>query len=172
MKFTTKLLLTWISIFLIFYIAVIAVIYLLWGFKIGFWQLAIVFFIAGVIPPVLITMLFYKKLDYMESSCCNPPSFNGQSELIIPFRSRSSNHYNEILHRIDKGFIVSYSDKSNGVVKFRTDSRILSWGVCGYVKLLEDNQVSAIVYPMNANSDREKILVNHTLSILSAVLNR
>lgn len=172
MKFTTKLFLTWISIFLIFYLAVIGIIYILWGLKIDVWQLAIVFIIAGVIPPAIITALFYKKLEYMESEDSSPPLFKGRTELIILFNSRSTDSFNEILQRIDKEFIVSYSDKNNSLVKFRTDSRILSWGVCGYVKLLDDSKVCAIVYPMNGNSVKEDRLVNQTLSILSAILSR
>ncbi len=170
MRFTTKLFLTWTSIFLIFYLAVIAIVALLWGFDIKFWQLALVFVIAGVIPPAFLTMLFYRKLEYMESESSNPPSFKGQKEVVLPFRSRTTDYYNEVLQRVDLGFIVSYSDRESGVVKFRTDSRIMSWGVCGYVKLLEGNNVQAIVYPMNPGSKREELIINQTIGVLKAVL--
>lgn len=172
MKFTTKLFLTWTSIFLVFYLTVIAIVAVLWGFDIKFWQLALVFIIAGVLPPAFLTMLFYKKLDYMESECPNPPSFKGQVEVELPFKARTNDLFNEVFQRIDLGFIVSYSDKESGVVKFRTDSRIMSWGVCGYVKLLEGKNVQAIVYPMNPGSEREEQLLNQTLGVLKAVLNK
>ncbi|NLX80918.1 MAG: hypothetical protein GXZ03_05085 [Proteiniphilum sp.] len=172
MKFTTKLLLTWILIFLLFYLAVISIVALFWNIKIEFWQLALVFIIAGVLPPAIITTFFYKKLDYMESQSSQPPSFKGGVSNVLSFKSRSKDYYNEVFQRIDRGFIISYSDKESGVVKFRTDSRILSWGVCGYIKLLEENNVLAIVYPMNPNSERETKLVHQSINLLKAVLNR
>ena len=172
MKFTTKLFLTWTSIFLIFYLAVVAIVALFWGFDIKFWQLALVFIIAGVLPPAFLTMLFYKKLDYMESETSDAPSFKGQIEVELPFQSRTTDYFNEVFQRIDMGFIVSYSDKKSGVVKFRTDSRIMSWGVCGYVKLLDENKVRAIVYPMNPESEREGKILEQSISVLKAVLNR
>jgi hypothetical protein len=39
MKFTTKLFLAWMSVFLLFYIAVIIIIGLFWGIRIHLWQL-------------------------------------------------------------------------------------------------------------------------------------
>lgn len=171
MKFTTKLFLTWTSIFLIFYLTVIAIISLFWGIEILLWQLALVFFIAGVLPPAFLTMLFYRKLNYMEFESDAPPAFEGQVEAIMPFKSRTSNHFNEVFQKIDMGFIVSYSDRESKVVKFRTDSRVLAWGVCGYVKILDDNTVRAIVYPMNADSKREEIILNQALSLLRTILN-
>ncbi|MDO5523756.1 MAG: hypothetical protein Q4G48_06895 [Bacteroidia bacterium] len=171
MKFTTKLFLTWMSIFLIFYITVIAIISLFWGIRIQFWQLLLVFFIAGVLPPAALTWLFYRRLDYMESENPEPPAFSGHKNATLTFKARSSKPYAEMLQKIDRNFIVSYSDKEARVVKFRTDSRIMSWGVGGYVKLLDDGKVHVIIYPMNADSKREEKILNQTLRLLQSVLN-
>lgn len=171
MKFTTKLFFTWTSIFLLFYITVIAIISLFWGIRIQFWQLLLVFFIAGVVPPAALTWLFFKRLDYMESEDANPPTFSGQKKTILTFKARSNNHYAEMLQKIDRNFIVSYSDKENQVVKFRTDSRIMSWGVGGYVKLLDNDKVQTIIYPINADSKREEKVLLQTLRLLRSVLN-
>lgn len=172
MKFTTKLFLTWTSIFLIFYLAVIAIIGVFWGIRIQFWQLLVVFFIAGVLPPAVITRFFYGRLDYMESENPEPPTFSGQKKAVINFKARSVNHFDEILLRIDRNFVVSYSDRENHVVKFRTDTRILSWGVCGYVKMLDIDKVQAIVYPMNADSKREEKILLQTLRLLKSILEQ
>ncbi len=75
-----------------------------------------------------------------------------------------------MLQKIDRNFIVSYSDKENQVVKFRTDSRIMAWGVCGYVKMLDSGKVEAIVYPMNTDSKREEKVLLQTLRLLKSVL--
>lgn len=171
MKFTTKLFLAWMFIFLIFYIAVIAIISLFWGIRIQFWQLLLVFFIAGVLPPAVITCFFYRRLDYMESENPDPPAFSGQKKALLTFRARSNNPYAEMLQKIDRNFIVSYSDKEACVIKFRTDCRIMSWGVCGYVRLLDDGKAEAIVYPMNADSKREEKILLQTLRLLRSVLN-
>ncbi|MGI6048152.1 MAG: hypothetical protein ACOYEG_09135 [Petrimonas sp.] len=171
MKFTSKLFLAWTSIFLIFYITVIAIIGLFWGIRIQFWQWLLVFLIAGVLPPAVLTWLFYKRLDYMESENQEPPTFSGQKKATFVFKTRSNNHYAELLQKIDRSFIVSYSDKEARIVKFRTDSRIMSWGVGGYVKLLDANKVEAIVYPMIADSKREEKILLQTLRLLKAVLN-
>ena len=171
MKFTTKLFLTWTSIFLIFYIAVIGIISVFWGIRIPFWQLLLAFFIAGVLPPAFLTRIFYKRLDYMESDNLEAPAFAGHKKASLTFNARSANHYAEMLQKIDRNFIVSYSDKEAQVVKFRTDSRIMSWGVCGYVKLLDNDKVEAVVYSMNADSKREEKILLQTLRLLRAVLN-
>jgi uncharacterized membrane protein len=60
MRFSTRLFLYWVSIFLMFYVGVIAVIFLLWQTRVDFWQSALVFFIVGMIPPGLITFYFSK----------------------------------------------------------------------------------------------------------------
>lgn len=171
MKFTTKLFLTWTSIFLIFYLTVIAIIGLFWGIRIHFWQWGLVFIIAGVLPPAVLTRLFYNRLDFMESENPDPPTFSGQKKTTLTFKARSNNQYSEMLQKIDRNFIVSYSDKEAGIVKFRTDSRIMSWGVGGYVKLMDDEKVEAIVYPMNPDSKREEKILLQTLRLLQSVLN-
>lgn len=172
MKFTTKLFLTWMSIFLIFYIAVISILNMFWGIEIPFVKLAIVFFIAGIIPPAVITMFFYKRLDYMESENINPPNFKGQKKMEFKCSLRSSkNHFDEIMHRVDKTWIISFSDRENKILKFRTDTRTLSWGIGGYVKLNEENRVTVIVYPMYADSRREEKYLYQTLRLMRVVLN-
>ncbi|MDO5663804.1 MAG: hypothetical protein Q4G63_00935 [Bacteroidia bacterium] len=172
MKFTTKLFLSWMSIFLIFYLTVIAIISLFWGIRIQFWQWLLVFFIAGVLPPAFLTWLFYSRLDYMESEKSDPPTFSGQKKATLTFKAKSNNHYAEMLQKIDRNFIVSYSDKEACIVKFRTDSRIMSWGVGGYLRLMDDdNKVEAIVYPMTADSKREEKILLQTLRLLKSVLN-
>ena len=107
----------------------------------------------------------------MESENPDPPAFSGQKKALLTFRARSNNLYAEMLQKIDKSFIVSYSDKEACVVKFRTDCRIMSWGVCGYVRLLDDGKAEAIVYPMNADSKREEKILLQTLRLLKSVLN-
>ena len=107
----------------------------------------------------------------MESENPDPPAFSGQKKALLAFRARSNNLYAEMLQKIDKSFIVSYSDKEARVVKFRTDCRIMSWGVCGYVRLLDDGKAEAIVYPMNADSKREEKILLQTLRLLKSVLN-
>lgn len=107
----------------------------------------------------------------MESENQEPPTFSGQKKATFVFKTRSNNHYAELLQKIDRSFIVSYSDKEARIVKFRTDSRIMSWGVGGYVKLLDANKVEAIVYPMIADSKREEKILLQTLRLLKAVLN-
>lgn len=171
MKFTTKLFLTWTSIFLIFYLSVLAVISLFWGIRLPFWQLTIVFLISGVFPPAFLTMLFYRKLDYMESGNLDPPPFKGSRTMLIDFKPRGRRSYDEVFQKIDKGFIVSYSDRENQVIKFRTDSRVFAWGVCGYLRMLNDEQIEAIVYPMNADSKREEKILNQTLKLLQTILD-
>ena len=156
---------------MIFYLSVIAIISLFWGFRIQFWQLAIVFLISGVFPPAFLTMLFYRKLDYMESDNLDPPTFKGSKSRIIHYKPRTNRVYDEIFQKIDRGFIVSYSDRENSVIKFRTDSRVLAWGVCGYVRMLSDEQLEAVVYPMNADSKREEKIMLQTLRLLHSVLD-
>lgn len=171
MKFTTKLFLTWISIFLLFFVAVIGILNLFWGIEISFVRLAIVFFIAGILPPGIITLFFYKRLDYMESENIQPPAFKGQKQVEYKCSLRSKNHFDEIMHRVDKTWIISFSDRENQVLKFRTDTRTLSWGIGGYIRLKEDNKVTVIVYPMHADSKREEKYLYQTLRLMRVVLN-
>ncbi len=172
MKFTSKLFLTWMSIFLIFFLAVIGIVGLFWGIQIAFWKLALVFFIAGIIPPAILTRFFYKRLNYMESENIEPPVFTGQKKAIFNFTPRSKNsHFDEIMQRVDRNWIVSYSDRENNVLKFRSDTRTLSWGIGGYVKLLEDKKVLVVVYPMNPDSKKESKILTQTLRLMRAILN-
>lgn len=138
--------------------------------KFKFWQLALVFIISGVLPPAFLTMLFYKRLDFMESEDTDAPSFSGSITDVIDYTPRGERVYDEVLQRVDKGFIISYSDRENSVIKFRTDSRVLSWGVCGFLKIKDNNRVEAVVYSMNPNSKKERKLMLQTIRLLNAIL--
>lgn len=170
MKFTFRLYLYWVSIFLIFYIGILAVIYLFWGLDVNFWQVLLVFVIVGMIPPAFITAYFSRRLNYMESDNINPPDFSGQKKATFNYKSRTKFPFDEVMQRVDRQWIISYSDRKNCVVKFRTDSRMTSWGFGGYIKM-EEEKVVVIVYPMFPKSKREKIMVNQILRIMSSVLN-
>lgn len=171
MKFTYRLYFYWVSIFLIFYIGVLSVIYLFWGIYIDFWQILLVFIIVGMIPPVIITAYFSKRLNYMESDDMKPPEFTGQKKAIFNFIGRSKCPFDEVLQRIDRQWIVSYSDRKNCVVKFRTDARMTSWGFGGYIKMEEGEKVTVIVYPMYPKSRRERIMVNKIMRIMRTIFN-
>lgn len=171
MKFTTRLFLYWVSIFLVFFIGVIVVAGLLWSVQIHLWQAALVFLIVGVIPPAIITGFFYKRLDYMENEDIEPPSFPGQKKATFKFKARSRHHFDEIMQRIDRQWIISFSEREKHVLKFRTDSRMLSWGIGGYVKMEDENTAFIVVYPMFPNSRREQQVMNQTLRIMQLVLN-
>lgn len=138
--------------------------------KFKFWQLALVFIISGVLPPAFLTMLFYKRLDFMESEDTDAPKFSGSMTDMIDYTPRGERVYDEILQRVDRGFIISFSDRESRVIKFRTDSRVLSWGVCGYLKIKDNNQVEAVVYSMNPKSKKEKKLMLQTVRLLNAIL--
>src|SRR5690554_8076100 len=97
MRFTTRLFFYWVSIFLVFYIGVIVVVYLLWRVPIDFWQSVLVFFIVGMVPPGLITLYYAKRLDYMESDNQAPPSFEGQKEAVFQFKGRTEKPFDEVL---------------------------------------------------------------------------
>lgn len=159
------------SIFLIFYLAVLFIVWLLWSVSFPLWELLVVFFIAGILPPAFLTCFFYKRLDYMESDDLDPPAFSGSKSIQISCRTVSKSRFDEILQRIDRNFIVSFSDRKNHVVKFRTDSRVLSWGVAAYVKMVDENEIEVVVYPMNPNSRKEEKVLLQTLRLLKAVLN-
>lgn len=171
MRFTTRLFFYWVSIFLVFYIGVIAVVYLLWGVKVNFWQSALVFFIVGMIPPGLITLYYSKRLDYMESEEQEPPSFSGQKKATFSFKGRTRSPFDEVMQRIDRQWIISFSDRKNQVLKFRTDSRMASWGLGGYLKMDDEENITAIVYSIHPKSKREALMVNQTLRILKSILN-
>ncbi|MFA7140503.1 MAG: hypothetical protein WC126_05795, partial [Proteiniphilum sp.] len=149
MRFTVRLFFFWVSVFLIFYLAVIGVVYLFWRIHIDFWQAALVFFLVGIIPPGVITAYFFRRLDYMESEKRDPPPFTGQKKACFQFKARTTHPFDEVLQRIDRQWIISFSDRKNRVLKFRTDARMQSWGVGGYLSMTDDGTVEVIVYPIH-----------------------
>ncbi len=171
MDFTTRLYFYWVSIFLIFYIGALTMILIFWGLDIDFWQICVVFFVVGMIPPGIITAYFSKRLDYMESGKIEPPNFSGQKKATFTFKGKTINPFDEVLQRVDRQWIISYSDRENRVLKFRTDSRMSSWGLGGYLKMEKDDVVEVIVYPMFPKSKRERIMVNQVLRIMGSILN-
>ena len=46
---------------------------------------------------------------------------------------------------------------------------MLSWGIGGYLKMLDDETVEAFVYPVFKNSRREELILNQTLRILCSI---
>ena len=170
MKFTFKLYLYWVSIFLTFFVGVILMVYLLWGFRPIIWQVGLVFFIVGMIPPGIITLFFAKRLDYMESDDPNPPSFSGQKMEKFHFKGRTGQPFDEVLQRIDRQWIVSYSDRQKGILKFRTDARMTAWGLGGYVKMEERETLLVIIYPIQHRSNREKLMMDQLLLLMKSVL--
>ena len=175
MKFTTKLFLFWISVFLIFYLAVMFI--LLTNFDLGasLGQLMLIFSVTGILPPAVITAFFSKKLDYMESENVNPPTFKGQKKATFQFSCKNGNSkicvFDEVWQIVDRNWIISFSDRKNQVLKFRTDSRMMSWGIGGYVKVDNNNTVEVIVYPIFDNSRREELVLNQTLRLMQSVLS-
>jgi hypothetical protein len=171
MKFTTRLFLFWVSIFLAFFIGIIVVINFFWTLPINIWQMLVVFFIVGVIPPAAITAFFYKRLNYMESESIESPKFSGYKEVHLHFKARTSNHFDEIMQRIDREWIISFSDRKNGVLKFRTDARMTAWGIGGYVKPVNDDTVLVVVYPIFPHSKHDERIMNQTIHIMTGVLS-
>lgn len=141
-----------------------------WGLSMNFWQILLVFVIVGMIPPAIITAYFSKRLNYMESNDINPPEFSGQKKAVFKFKGRTKCPFDEVLQRVDRQWIISYSDRKNCVVKFRTDSRMTSWGFGGYIKMEQGENVTVIVYPIFPESKREKIMVNQILRIMRTVI--
>lgn len=170
MKFTFKLYLYWVSIFFTFFVGVLFVVYMLWDLRPVFWQTGLVFFLVGMIPPGIITLFFAKRLDYMESDDPDPPSFSGQKTELLHFKGRTQQPFDEVLQRIDRQWIISYSDRKNGVLKFRTDARMLSWGLGGYLKMEDKGAVLVIIYPIQSRSKREKLMVDQSFLIMKSVL--
>lgn len=170
MKFTIKLYLYWVLIFLTFFVGVIFVVYMLWDFRPIFWQMGLVFFIVGMIPPGIITLFFAKRLDYMESDDSNPPSFSGQRTELFRFKGRTEQPFDEVLQRIDRQWIISYSDRKKGILKFRTDARMAAWGLGGYIKMEDKDTFLVIVYPVQPRSKREKLMVEQLLLLMKSVL--
>ena len=172
MKFTTKLLIFWSSVFLIFLLGFLLVMNVFWKIQFDFWQLLVAFIINGVIPPAIITSFLYYRLDYMESEDDTPPKFKGVKEMEIPFKARTSNAFDEMVQKIDRQYIISYSDRKKKILKFRTDSRMLTWGLGGYLKMHDDNTVEAYVYPIHKRSRREELTVNQTLRVLCSIFRQ
>ena len=169
MKFTTKLLIFWASVFLIFLLGIIFVMTVFWGVHFNFWHILVAFIINGVIPPAIITSFFYYRLDYMESENDNPPTFTGAKTMEISFKGRTSCTFDEMMQKVDRQYIISYSDRKKKILKFRTDTRMLSWGIGGYLKMLDDETVEAFVYPVFKNSRREELTLNQTLRVLCSI---
>jgi hypothetical protein len=143
---------------------------LFWGLNMNFWQILLVFAIVGMLPPAILTAYFYKRLNYMESDNIDPPQFTGQREATYKYNGRTKYPFDEILQRIDRQWIISYSDRKNCVLKFRTDARMRSWGVGGYIKMDENENLLVIIYPMFPKYKRERILVDQLFLIMKNVL--
>ncbi|MDD4008916.1 MAG: hypothetical protein PHQ67_03780 [Fermentimonas sp.] len=171
MQFTFRLYFYWVSIFLIFYIGILAAIFVFWGLNMNFWQILLVFFIVGMIPPAIITGYFWKRLNYMESDNVSPPVFSGQKKATFKYKGQAKFPFDDILQRIDRQWIVSYSDRKNCILKFRTDARMTSWGFGGYIKMVDGENITVIIYPMFPKSKREKIMVNQIIRVMSTILN-
>ena len=169
MKFTTKLLIFWDSVFLIFLLGIVFVMSVFWDVRFNFWQILVAFVINGVIPPAIITSFFYNRLEYMESEIDEPPLFSGLKTMTLPFKARTSCAFDEMMQKVDRQYIISYSDRKNKILKFRTDTRMLSWGIGGYLKMIDDNTVEAYVYPVFKNSRREERILNQTLRVLHSI---
>ncbi|MDD2476556.1 MAG: hypothetical protein PHI32_11660 [Dysgonamonadaceae bacterium] len=172
MKFTTKLLIFWASVFLMFLLGVIFVMTVFWGVRFNFWHISVAFILNGVIPPAIITSFFYNRLDYMESENDDPPTFTGLKKLELPFKAKSGCPFDELLHKVDRQYIISYSDRKKKIVKFRTDTRMLSWGIGGYLNMVDDSSVEAYVYPVFKNSRREELVLKQTLRVLHSIFNQ
>lgn len=170
MRFTIRLYLYWVSIFFTFYVGVIFVVSLLWGLQLDFLRMGLVFFIVGMIPPAIVTFFYAKRLDYMESDDMEPPSFAGQKTMLFQFKGRTDHPFDEVMQRIDRQWIISYSDRKKGILKFRTDTRMISWGLGGYLKMEDKENILVIVYPIHSRSKREKIMVDQLLELMKSVL--
>lgn len=134
------------------------------------WQIVMVFMIVGMIPPALITSFFAKRLNYMESDDISPPEFSGQKTEMLKYSGHTEQPFDEVMQIIDRQWIISYSDRRNYVLKFRTDSRMLSWGLGGYIKMDEGENLLIIVYPMYPKSGREMKLVKQVLLLMKTIL--
>ena len=170
MKFTTKLIIFWASIFLIILLGIILVMSVFWGVQFNFWYLSIAFVINGIIPPIVITSLFYKRLDYMESENIEPPTFDGVKTMNISFEARTKYPFDEMMQKVDRQYIISFSDRKNKIIKFRTDTRMLSWGISGYIKMIDPETVVVVAYPI-FNSRRDALTVSQTLRVLHSIFN-
>ncbi|MEA5127565.1 MAG: hypothetical protein VB074_05230 [Proteiniphilum sp.] len=170
MKFTIRLYLYWVSIFLTFFMGVVLVVYFLWGVWGDLLQMGLVFFIVGMIPPAILTLFLAKRLDYMESDDTNPPSFSGQKTELFHFKGRTEQPFDEVMQRVDRQWIISYSDRKKGILKFRTDARMAAWGLGGYMKMEDKESILVIVYPIRPRSKRERLMVEQLLLLMKSVL--
>ena len=172
MKFTTKLIIFWASVFLIFLLGIVFVMTVFWEVRFNFWHLLIAFIINGVIPPAVITSLFYKRLDYMESENIDPPTFRGVKTVKLQIKPRINKcSFDDMMQKVARQYIISYSDRKKQILKFRTDSRLLSWGISGYIKMIDPENVEVSVYPIFAKSQRDAQTVNQTIRIIDSVFN-
>lgn len=170
MRFTIRLYFYWVSIFLTFFVGIIVMVSFLWGIQVNLWQAGLVFFIVGMIPPAIITYYFSKRLDYMESDDPDSPSFSGQKTALFHFNGRTEQPFDEVMQRIDRQWIISYSDRKKSILKFRTDARMASWGLGGYLKMEDKETILVIIYPIYPRSKREKLMVDQLLQLMKSVL--
>ncbi len=105
----------------------------------------------------------------MESEDLQPPTFSGQKKAILKFSGRSRRPFDEVMRRVDRQWIVSFSDRENNIVKFRTDTRMMSWGIGGYIKMTDESTLSVVLYPMHAKSRREQKILNQTLRVMQTI---
>lgn len=158
---------------MIFYLAVMFFLLVSFDVSANLGQLMLIFSVTGILPPLVITAFFSRKLDYMESENIEPPSFKGQKKEVIKFKPRYTTQkerlFDEVWQIIDRNWIISFSDRKNQVLKFRTDSRIMSWGIGGYVKLTDGDTLEVIVYPIFENSRREELIMNQTLHLVKTL---
>jgi hypothetical protein len=149
---------------------VVLVVYFLWGVWGDLLQMGLVFFIVGMIPPAILTLFLAKRLDYMESDDTNPPSFSGQKTELFHFKGRTEQPFDEVMQRVDRQWIISYSDRKKGILKFRTDARMAAWGLGGYMKMEDKESILVIVYPIRPRSKRERLMVEQLLLLMKSVL--
>jgi len=107
----------------------------------------------------------------MESDDVEPPKFSGSKEIHLPLKTRTPQNFDEIIQRIDKEWIVSFSDRKKQVLKFRTDARMTAWGIGGYIKPENDDTALVVLYPMFPNSKHDERAMRQTLYIMESVLN-
>jgi hypothetical protein len=107
----------------------------------------------------------------MESDDRDPPSFSGQKKAVFNFKGRTEYPFDEVMQRIDRQWIISFSDRENHLLKFRTDARMASWGLGGYLKMENENSITVIIYPIHPRSKREMLMVNQALRVMKSILD-
>lgn len=75
------------------------------------------------------------------------------------------------MQRVDRQWIISFTDREHRILKFRTDARMISWGLGGYLKMEDEDRVDVIVYPLFPDSKREMMNVNQVLRVMQSILN-